>query len=143
MPAVPAHLPPPAPEEATTWAEFTSLLRALHEWCGSPKYRALCMRCPGLSPAAVSTLIGKNPLSTPPEVATARFVDACLRYRDWPDPEAETARWTARWTLIDAGWTAPDGPVRDGRAPWYVAAGLAAGVVTVLVMCRVIRGRGR
>ncbi len=78
MPAVPGPLP--APEAASSWTEFTAKLRALHEWCGRPKYRALCGRSEGLSPAAVSTLIGKNPLTRPPETATVRFVEACLRY---------------------------------------------------------------
>ncbi|TMQ96800.1 hypothetical protein ETD83_20810, partial [Actinomadura soli] len=120
MPAVPVPSPPPAPEEATTWLEFTGRLRALYEWCGRPKYRALCMRCPGLSPATVSTLIGKNPLTRPPETATARFVEACLRYRDWPDAETEpeVARWTARRALLDtgepSGRTAVDGTIADG-----------------------------
>ncbi|MFI0407316.1 hypothetical protein [Actinomadura sp. 3N508] len=103
---------PPAPEEAGTWAEFTERLRALYEWCGRPKYRALCLRCPGLSPATVSTLIGKNPLTRPPDAATARFVEACLRYRGWPDSEieAEVARWTAHRMLMDSG----DGTVETG-----------------------------
>lgn len=101
MPAVPDPSSPPAPEEAATWTEFTGRLRALYDWCGRPKYRALCMRSPGLSPATVSTLIGKNPLTRPPETATARFVEACLRYRDWPDTDTEVARWTAHRSLID------------------------------------------
>ncbi|MFC4051196.1 hypothetical protein ACFOY4_16005 [Actinomadura syzygii] len=110
--------PPPAPEDAATWAEFTGRLRALYDWCGRPKYRALCSRCPGLSPATVSNLIGRNPLTTPSETATARFVEACLRYRDRPDPEAEVARWTAHRTLIAAAAdTLAPGTAMPGTAP--------------------------
>ncbi|MFI0368215.1 hypothetical protein ACH35V_10055 [Actinomadura sp. 1N219] len=157
MPAVPVPSPPPAPEEAATWTDFTGRLRALHEWCGRPKYRALCMRCPGLSPATVSTLIGKNPLTTPPETATARFVEACLRYRDWPDDriETEVVRWTAHRALLATGdggavvtraeassVTAVDGTGREGAGRggrWrgvvaaIVLAGAAAGVAAFVV----------
>ncbi|MFI0352309.1 hypothetical protein [Actinomadura sp. 9N407] len=97
----PARPAPPAPENAASWSEFTGALRALYEWCGTPKYRALCGRTPGLSPAAVSNLIGRNPLTRPPETATARFAEACLRYRDWPDTEGELVRWTEQWKRLD------------------------------------------
>ncbi|WP_187438023.1 hypothetical protein [Actinomadura decatromicini] len=164
-PAVPEPPPPPAPEDAATWAEFTGRLRALYDWCGRPKYRALCSRCPGLSPATVSNLIGRNPLTTPSETATARFVEACLRYRDRPDPEAEVARWTAHRTLIAADTLVPDTATPEdatigetgGRGRWYAGAAaalvvvaLAAGVAVFVVAdgddgeaaegCRPLRG---
>lgn len=170
-PAVPepASPPPPAPEDAATWAEFTGRLRDLYDWCGRPKYRALCTRRPGLSPATVSNLIGKNPLTTPSETATARFVEACLRYRDRPDPEAEVARWTAHRMLIAAGADTavseeetpaetpaetPDEAVGRGRryaaAAVLAVAALASGVTVFVVVrgddretadgCRFLRG---
>ncbi|MFB4320104.1 hypothetical protein [Actinomadura sp. 21ATH] len=101
MPETPPVPPPPAPEGAASWTEYTAALRALYAWCGSPKYRALCGRTPGLSPAAVSTLIGRNPLTRPPETATARFTEACLRYGAHPDVEIEQARWTAQWKTLN------------------------------------------
>ncbi|MFB4308031.1 hypothetical protein [Actinomadura sp. GTD37] len=127
--------PPPAPEDASDWTEFTARLRALHEWCGRPKYRALCGRSQGLSPAAVSTLIGKNPLTRPPETATARFVEACLRYGEWASPEEEAARWAARWRVLD-GPGLPAAPAR--RAWWRGRWGAAAGVSVLLVAGAVV-----
>ncbi|NVI91383.1 hypothetical protein [Actinomadura sp. BRA 177] len=130
MPAVPGPLP--APEAASSWTEFTAKLRALHEWCGRPKYRALCGRSEGLSPAAVSTLIGKNPLTRPPETATVRFVEACLRYGEWPAPEAEAAKWIAQLRLLDG----PGSPAR--RAWWRGRWGAAVGAVVLLVAGMVV-----
>jgi hypothetical protein len=131
--------PPPSPDDVTTWPEFTGRLRALYEWCGRPKYRALCARCPGLSPAAVSNLIGRNPLTRPPETATVRFVEACLRYGGVEEPEEDVALWASRWTRI-AGAPSGDLESPDGmRGPWrrwwvlggavvVAAAGLVGGV---------------
>ncbi|MEU5876972.1 hypothetical protein [Spirillospora sp. NPDC047279] len=118
----PSPVPPPHPDDARSWPEFTARLRELHAWCGSPKYRALCSRTTGLSPAAVSTLIGKNPLSQPPETAAQRFVLACLTYRDLPaasdgrtppfDAHAELARWKDRWRSLSSAAVPEDRPVR-------------------------------
>ncbi|KAB2350847.1 hypothetical protein [Actinomadura rudentiformis] len=96
----PAPPPPPGPEGAESWTEFTARLRALYEWCDSPKYRTLTSRVTGLSPAAISNLIGRNPLVRPPETACVRFVEACLTYRGHPDPEGELARWKAQWDAL-------------------------------------------
>jgi hypothetical protein len=126
LPALPGS--PPAPEDASTWTEFTAELRALHEWCGRPKYRALCGRSDGLSPAAVSTLIGRNPLTMPPETATVRFVEACLRYGQWPSAEVEAERWSAQWRLL-AGAGPAGGRGRWRRGRWVAVAGV--GVVVV------------
>lgn len=141
MPAVSCPPPPPAPEDATTWPEFTDRLRALYAWCGRPKYRALCGRCHGLSPAAVSGLIGRNPLTRPPETTTERFVEACLRYRGWPDVDDETARWIRRRKLIAGG--APLRAAAPGRLRRYAVAGsvVAAAAVTVFVVAAVTRRR--
>ncbi|MFG1998666.1 hypothetical protein ACGFNU_05910 [Spirillospora sp. NPDC048911] len=72
----------------------------LYEWCETPKYRTLTGRVTGLSPAAISNLIGRNPLTRPPETASLRFVEACLRYRGHPDPQTELARWKAQWDAL-------------------------------------------
>ncbi|MGW5411888.1 hypothetical protein [Actinomadura geliboluensis] len=137
MPAVSG--PPPAPEDASTWAEFTARLRALHEWCGRPKYRALCGRVDGLSPAAVSTLIGKNPLTTPPETATVRFVEACLRYGESAAVEAEAERWGAQWRVLAAGGS-PRPRRRWGR--WVAAGGAVVLVAGAVVWVAVASASG-
>ncbi|MCP9954699.1 hypothetical protein [Actinomadura madurae] len=123
--------PPPAPEEANTWSEFIGRLRALYEWCGRPKYRALCARSPGLSPAAVSNLIGKNPLTRPPETATARFVEACLRYRGQDAPESEVERWISHWGVVDRGSVPAEVPPGPGVRWWRWYAGGLVGVLVV------------
>ncbi|GAA2607825.1 hypothetical protein SMC26_17705 [Actinomadura fulvescens] len=96
----PAPPPPPGPEGAESWTDLTARLRALYEWCGTPKYRTLTGRVTGLSPAAISNLIGRNPLMRPPETASMRFVEACLRYRGHQDLDTEVARWQARWNVL-------------------------------------------
>ncbi|MBO2451600.1 hypothetical protein J4573_31230 [Actinomadura barringtoniae] len=107
-PSPPPPSPPPGPEGASSWPEFTARLRELYEWAGTPKYRALCSRVTGLSPAAVSTLIGKNPLSQPPETGTRRFVFGCLTYGGHPDPESELPRWTDHWRHLADAQQAPE-----------------------------------
>ncbi|MBO2451603.1 hypothetical protein J4573_31245 [Actinomadura barringtoniae] len=98
--STPSTPPPPSPGRPGTWAEFTDALRALYEWCGAPKYRTLTGRVTGLSPAAISNLIGRNPLSRPPETAALRFVEACLIYRLWPQIETELSAWKVQWDRL-------------------------------------------
>jgi hypothetical protein len=136
--------PPPGPDEATSWPEFTARLRDLYEWCGRPKYRALCTRSPGLSPAAVSNLIGKNPLTKPPETATARFVEACLRYRGWSETEAETevGRWASQWVQIDSGSAETPAAAEGGRGRWWWYAGGMVGILAAAGVVAFFAGGG-
>ena len=132
LPAEPDVRPPPAPEGAASWPEFTARLRVLYEWCGTPEYRALCGRATGLSPAAIPTLIGPNPLTRPSRSATERFVEACLRHREWPDPGgAERDRWVEHWTRLDQGVAAspPTATTADAvtASDAVTAAGTGAG----------------
>jgi hypothetical protein len=58
----------------------------------------------GLAPSAISNLIGRNPLSRPPEAATLRLVEACLTYRG-VTPRAvqeQTRRWHAAFKTLSA-----------------------------------------
>ncbi|MFC6083458.1 hypothetical protein [Sphaerisporangium aureirubrum] len=107
----------PAPETAASWPEFTERLRELHTWCGKPKYATLS-KASGLAPSAISNLIGRNPLSRPPEAATLRLVEACLIYQGATAKavQEQSRRWqSALRTLAAAdGGTAAgaeDGPV--------------------------------
>ncbi|MEU5876975.1 hypothetical protein [Spirillospora sp. NPDC047279] len=121
--------PPPDPEGVTSWSEFTARLRELYEWCDSPKYRALSGRVTGLSPAAISNLIGRNPLVRPPESASLRFIEACLRFRGHPEAEAELARWKARWDgLAEHQGTAAQSPADSLAAPRAAAPPPAPGL---------------
>ncbi|WP_459801796.1 hypothetical protein [Herbidospora sp. RD11066] len=93
-----AGAPPPDPDDVSTWPELTERLRELHAWCGRPKYAVLSAHS-NLAPSAISGVIGKNPLTRPPEATTLRFVEACLSYGKAPAKEAH--RWAAAWTRLD------------------------------------------
>ncbi len=129
---------PPDPEQARTWPGFTEKLRELHVWCGRPKYATLS-KVSGLAPSAISNLIGKNPLSRPPEAATLRFVEACLTCggRTPKEVREQSRRWQDTWTAlaVDEPGTAPTAaPEHVTGRRWIsiivagaVVAGLGAG----------------
>jgi len=118
----------PDPGQAGTWPEFTEKLRELHVWCGRPKYVTLS-KTSGLAPSAISNLIGRNPLSRPPEGAALRLVEACLTYGgNTPKAVQERSRrWREAWKALEAGEpvTAPAvAETRRGRHWIAVTAGL-------------------
>ncbi|GAA1009071.1 hypothetical protein Aple_064050 [Acrocarpospora pleiomorpha] len=128
--------PPPAPEGATGWPEFTEKLRELHAWCGRPKYATLSKNS-GLAPSAISNLIGRNPLSRPPEAATLRFVEACLTHggRSPKTIQDQTRRWHAAWSALANRETAPapaPRPVRQRQPIGVVVLAVAFGLAGAL-----------
>ncbi|GAA0387521.1 hypothetical protein Acor_83960 [Acrocarpospora corrugata] len=130
--------PPPTPEGALGWPEFTEKLRELHAWCGRPKYATLS-KSAGIAPSAISNLIGRNPLSRPPEAATLRFVEACLAQGGLP-PKAiqeQSRRWRAAWTAQTNQETVPapvatPRPVRQRQPISVIVIAVAVGLAGAL-----------
>ncbi|GIH29749.1 hypothetical protein Aph01nite_80590 [Acrocarpospora phusangensis] len=135
--AVSDDSPPPTPEGVPGWPEFTERLRELHAWCGRPKYATLS-KSSGLAPSAISNLIGRNPLSRPPEAATLRFVEACLAHGGCPPKtiQEQSRRWHATWTTLATPEkikiSPPVRPARRRQPTAVVVAAVAVGLAGAL-----------
>ncbi|WP_066369205.1 hypothetical protein [Herbidospora mongoliensis] len=138
--------PPPDPDGVSTWPELTEKLRELHVWSGRPKYAVLSAHS-NLAPSAISGVIGKNPLTRPPEATTLRFVEACLTYGKAPTKELH--RWSAVWTRLSQQ---PESAQPVGAPPprlrprWHLpalaGAAAVAGAVIVAFAPALLTGAG-